>query len=140
MSDPGQRPLIEELLESLRQPVYVEDPDNLQEVVSALHDAWDTRITAYSVGTEVLSTGGDGNVMVVTIGVDYRVADDDEGRLTRSGVARLNPQDDPWDAWQLAFRRASSLWHLVPRVRTAGDQHLQQFIDRELGGLEFPPL
>ena len=127
-------PLVSEVLNALKEPVYVDDPTNREEVALALLEAWDQRCPAHSVETDSFQTGRDTSIIVVAVSVECRpdnpVSDDDWfHRLARSGAARLNPEDDPHEAWLLAYQRANRFWRLVAQARPADHDRWQKLLD-----------
>lgn len=117
----------DDVLEALARPVYVADPADTEEVFEALLEAWRDRVPAFE--TDEGSPQSEAGMFLVCIKVTWRYPDmklGEEGgeTLSRGAVALIRKDDDPWDAYRLAFIRASHLWGLRPAKRVDWGQSI----------------
>lgn len=114
-------PNSDDVLEALARPVYVDDPDDNAEVFEALLAAWRERVPAFETDE---GAPADGEPILFLVGIkvtwrypDMKLGEESGETLSRGACASLRDGVDPWDAFQLAFIRASHLWGLRPAKR-----------------------
>ena len=121
--------LAHEVLAALTVPVIVDDPGDVEAVGQALLDAWRERVPLF--GVDLQMDHGEG-VWVYTVGITVGMAlkdcEEDRPIISRQGIARVGPEEDPWTAYWLAFTRASWLWGLRAREATETDHTVRAIL------------
>ena len=104
----------EETIEALKEPVYVRDMDDSEEVHNALLNAWQNRLPYFTTGISHVRSDKRGNVTSMTVGLQLPIPlgkiDGETELAIREGFA---VGTDAQVIYRTAFREASRLWGMV---------------------------